>query len=206
MSSKSFASRRSGKYQSLPNLTALQKHVGYFDRNGDGIVFPWETYAGLRALGFNVLIALASVVAFHVLHVSYWTQPSWFLDPLFPVYLHRIHRAKHGSDTETFDEDGKFTAAKFERTFEKYDASGKDGLYFGELVNMWVGNRNVLDPVGWIFQVVLWAYLWMLAADENGVLHKEDVRKQYDGTLYYEIEERRLAGERLPWWRGGSIL
>lgn len=69
--------------------------------------------------------------------------------------------------------------------------TNKNGLYFSELVDMWKGNRNVLDVAGWTFQVFLWSYLWMLAADENGVLHKEDVRRQYDGSLYYEIEKRR---------------
>ena len=71
---------------------------------------------------------------------------------------------------------------------------------------MWRGNRNVLDVVGWAFQVFLWSYLWLLAADRNGVLHKEDVRKQYDGTLYYEIEKKRRAGDLLPWYRGGAIF
>jgi len=83
--------------------------------------------------------------------------------------------------------------------------TNKGGLYFGEIVDMWRANRNVLDVVGWAFQVFLWGYLWLLAADANGVLRREDVEKQYDGTLYYEIEKRRRAGERLPWWRGGAI-
>jgi len=71
---------------------------------------------------------------------------------------------------------------------------------------MWKGNRNVLDVAGWTFQVFLWSYLWMLAADENGVLHKEDVRRQYDGSLYYGIEKRRRMGEKLPWYRGGALF
>lgn len=27
-------------------LTALEKHVSFFDRNKDGTVYPWETYQG----------------------------------------------------------------------------------------------------------------------------------------------------------------
>lgn len=45
----------------------------------------------------------------------------------------------------------------------------------------------------------------MLAADGEGILGKEDVRRQYDGGLFYEIEERRKEGKRLPWWRGEAL-
>jgi Caleosin related protein len=40
-----------------------------------------------------------------------------------------------------------------------------------------------------------------LEAEKEGVLRKEDARKQYDGSLFYEIEERRKRkrGEGLPW-------
>ncbi|KAJ9644662.1 hypothetical protein H2201_000440 [Coniosporium apollinis] len=186
--------------------TALQKHVSFWDRNKDGIIYPWESHAGFRALGFNFLISITSALAFHILHVSYPTSPYWIPDPRFPVYLENIHWAKHGSDTESFDEEGNFNRGKFEHIFEKYDRDQKQGLYFSEIVDMWRGNRNVFDFVGWAFQVFLWSYLWMLAADEAGVLHKSDVRRQYDGSLYYEIERRRKMGERLPWWRGGAVF
>jgi len=70
---------------------------------------------------------------------------------------------------------------------------------------MWVANRNVFDVAGFLFQVFLWGSLWLLAADGEGILRKEDVGKLYDGSLFSEIEERRTKGERLPWWRGGAL-
>jgi hypothetical protein len=59
--------------------------------------YPQDTYTGFRALGFNSLISLVSVLAFHVLHVGPPTQDRWLPDLRFPVSVERIARAKHGS-------------------------------------------------------------------------------------------------------------
>lgn len=58
------------------------------------------------------------------------------------------------------------------------------------------------------FQFFLWSGLWLLAADPKiGVLSKRDILLHYDGTLYYEIEQRRRYGkEKLPIWRFGTGL
>ncbi|KAI9004382.1 Caleosin [Hyaloraphidium curvatum] len=128
-------------------------------------------------------------------------------DPTFGVDVGRVHRAKHGSGTGAYDAAGRFVPQKFEDIFSQYgtqDAKGRRGIDGRGIMAMVAGNRNVLDPVGWIFQVFLWGFLWLLAADRSGFVSKEDVRRQYDGTLYREIEARRKKGEKLPWWRGGT--
>lgn len=33
--------------------TALQKHAAYFDPDGDGIIWPWDTYRGCRNYGWG---------------------------------------------------------------------------------------------------------------------------------------------------------
>ncbi|CDZ96256.1 EF-hand domain pair [Phaffia rhodozyma] len=171
-----------------------------------GVIFPTDTYNGFRALGFNTFIALQSALAFHILHVSFPTCESWIPDLRFPVYVERIARAKHGSDTESYTMEGTFDEGRYDRIFKKFDEDQKGGLYFSEIVTMWKANRNVLDLIGWTFQVFLWGYLWLLAADpQTGILDERSVRKQYDGSLYYELEKRQKSGNRLPFVRGGEL-
>lgn len=61
--------------------TELQSHVAFFDRDGDGVIWPIDTYVprlglaslipkmysfrGLRAIGFNFLFALFSMIVIH---------------------------------------------------------------------------------------------------------------------------------------------
>jgi hypothetical protein len=41
-------------------------------------------------------------------------------DPFFRVYLARVHKDKHGSDTGTYDTEGRFVPQNFENIFAKY--------------------------------------------------------------------------------------
>ncbi|KAE9605300.1 putative plant seed peroxygenase [Lupinus albus] len=43
-----------------PAQNALQKHVAFFDRNHDGIIYPWETFQGFRAIGFGIFLSTAA--------------------------------------------------------------------------------------------------------------------------------------------------
>ncbi|CAK9185209.1 unnamed protein product [Ilex paraguariensis] len=50
--------------------TALQKHVMFFDQNKDGILYPWETYQGGRAIGFGILRSTALAIFVHLFSVA----------------------------------------------------------------------------------------------------------------------------------------
>ena len=52
------------------------QHVSFWDRRKTGVIYPWDTYNGFRALGFCSLVAVSYALAFHLLHTSYWTSVS----------------------------------------------------------------------------------------------------------------------------------
>jgi hypothetical protein len=62
-----------------------------------------------------------------------------------------------------------------------------------------VCNHRIAERLEW------WSF-YLLAADDNGIISKEKVRKQYDGSLWYEVakelEEKkaRRAGTSKAKW------
>ncbi|OAY83056.1 Peroxygenase [Ananas comosus] len=132
------------------NLSVLQQHVAFFDRNGDGKVYPWETYQGFRAIGCGFLASLGAAI-FVNLFLSFPTQQGWIPSPLFPIYIRNIHKAKHGSDSETYDTEGRFDPSKFDAIFSKYARTHANALTANEVSTMLKANRNALDFIGRLF-------------------------------------------------------
>lgn len=127
----------------------MQQHILFWDRDRDGQIYPWDTYTGFRDLGFNILFSILAVLIIN-LNFSYPTRlaHSFIPDPRFRVYVDSIYKAKHGSDSGTFDAEGRFVPQAFEDMFSKYDRDRDGALSLGELFEMMHGNRCAADPFG----------------------------------------------------------
>ncbi|ANM58061.1 Caleosin-related family protein [Arabidopsis thaliana] len=173
-------------------MTALEKHVSFFDRNKDGTVYPWETYQGFRALGTGRLLA-AFVAIFINMGLSKKTRPGKGFSPLFPIDVKNSHLCMHGSDTDVYDDDGRFVESKFEEIFNKHARTHKDALTAEEIQKMLKTNRDPFDITGWLSDYGEWKILHTLAQDKNGLLSEKSVRAIYDGSLFHQLEKKRSS-------------
>jgi Ca2+-binding EF-hand superfamily protein len=173
-----------------PQLTALQQHILFWDRDNDGIIYPLDVYTGFRALGFSIPFSIGSFLI--PIFFSYATTLpySYIPDPRLRIHIASIHKAKHGSDTGVFDIDGHFDARRFDDMFDRYDTERTGGLSADEFWVMWKRNRCAADFAGWSFAFMeLWT-TWLLL-QRRGRVWREDLKGCYDGTLFWRISEMR---------------
>ncbi|XP_019433899.1 PREDICTED: probable peroxygenase 4 [Lupinus angustifolius] len=175
--------------------TVLQKHVAFFDRNHDGIIYPNETFEAFRALGFGVIL---STVAANFINagLSQSTRPGKSPSILLPIEVKNIQLGKHGSDTGVYDTEGRFVASKFEEIFKKHAKKNSNALTFDELMELVKSNRAPKDYKGWLASYVEFKILHLLAKDKDGLLTKESFRGVYDGSLFIQ-KEKEYSGKKI---------
>ncbi|KAF5179637.1 Peroxygenase [Thalictrum thalictroides] len=182
--------------QSNGEMNVLQKHVSFFDRNNDGIIYPWETFQGFRAIGCGIALSTASAI-FINLGLSSKTRPGKFPSLLFPIEIKNITRAKHGSDSGVYDTEGRFVPVKFEEIFHKHCHANSNALTSEELAAMLKANGDPKDYAGRLASWTEWKILYLLGKDKNGLLHKETVRAVYDGSLFEQMERNKLSAQKM---------
>ncbi|GAA0158689.1 oxygenase [Lithospermum erythrorhizon] len=178
------------------NLTALQKHVSFFDRNKDGIIYVTETFEGLRALGMGIALASSASVFINTA-LSQKTRPGEGFAANFPIVVKNIQLGKHGSDTDVYDEQGRFVEPKFEELFQKFARTHPNALTSDELSEMLKAKRDPNDYKGWIAAESEWKILYTLGKDDQGLLQKDTVRAMYDGSLFERIEKDRKSKNQI---------
>lgn len=176
-------------------MSVLQQHVAFFDKDKDGIIYPTDTYEGFRAIGFNIPFSLLSAVVINVAF-SYYTLPGWIPSLKFPLYIENIHRGKHGSDTESYDTEGRFVPSKFDAIFSKYAIKHQDKLTFWEIQCMLKANRNSNDFLGWAAAELEWVTLYVISKNKHGLLEKETIRRVFDGSLFEALAKHNSSRKR----------
>lgn len=175
------------------DLTALQQHVLFWDRDGDNLIYPHDVYTGFREIGFSIPFSITSLLI--PIFFSYPTRlaHSYLPDPFFRIYVDSIHKAKHGSDTGIYDLKGHFKVEAFDAMFMEFDREETGGIHAWELWRMVGRNRVAADPAGWTFAVMEWFTTWILL-QRDGRVWKDDLRQCYDGTLFWMLKREREDG------------
>lgn len=172
--------------------TALQKHVMFFDINKDGIIYPWETFQGFRAIGSGILLSAFASIFINV-GLSSKTRPGKGFSLKFPIEVKNIQKSKHGSDSGVYDKEGRFVSERFEEIFGKHALTNINSLTSDELSQMLKANRDPKDYKGWIAAYSEWKILYMLCKDKQGLLHKETIRAVYDGSLFEQMAKEKAS-------------
>ncbi|XP_071735566.1 probable peroxygenase 5 [Rutidosis leptorrhynchoides] len=189
--SEIIVNKSSANYQNL-----LQKHVIFFDRNHDGVIYPSETYQGLRAIGSGIFKSAFFAVIINV-GLSGKTRPGKiFPNLLFPIYIQNIVLAKHTSDSDIYDSEGRFVPAKFEELFQKHARTNPNALTEKEVDEFIKANREPKDYLGWIAAIAEWKLLYDVGKDENGLIHKDIVRGVFDGSLFEQLAEKHANSSK----------
>ncbi|EGN93926.1 hypothetical protein SERLA73DRAFT_189054 [Serpula lacrymans var. lacrymans S7.3] len=192
--------------------SVMQQHVTFWDKDKDGVIWPIDTFFGFRELGFNLLFSILAVIVVHFgLSLPTHLAVSYLPDPFFRIYVKPIHKDKHGSDSGAFDTEGRFIPSRFEDAFSKYAAPSKDSptfpsdsLSLREVFKLMRGQRCAMDPFGWTASTLEWGTSWLLL-QKNGRIDKEDMRKVFDGSIFFEISDaRKKGGWNKGWGIGGD--
>ncbi|GJE86773.1 caleosin domain-containing protein [Phanerochaete sordida] len=185
--------------------TVLQQHVVFFDLNNDGVINVYETYIGFRLLGWGILLSLLAMTVIHGGFSWYSLPPGrWLPDPFFRIYIKDVNGAKHGSDTGTYDHEGRFRAQQFADFFSKYGeqlSDGSWGITYPDALKGARGQRCVNDPFGWLAELFEWTATWLTIWPHDGIMRMEDVRGVYDGSYFFKI-----AGERRQKYVKGELV
>lgn len=188
---KPYGTTENGWARRHQDKTVLQQHCEFFDSDHDGVIWPQDTFWGFHQIGFGIILSLVAVLIIHG-NFSYPTLSSWLPGPFFRIYTANVHKDKHGSDTGTYDTEGRFSPQHFEDIFAKY-ARGRDYMTIWDVLDLLKGQRCIMDPIGWFGAFFEWLATYLMLWPADGKMKKEDIRGIYDGSIFYTMANRRTA-------------
>ena len=131
-------------------LTVLQRHVSYFDTDGDGEITMAQTFRGLRGVGVGTLTSVGLTLLIN-LFLGYLTHGK----PSLVVSVRDIARGKHPFDTGSFDERGDRDSSAFEALFEAPTTRAPfDRLTRAEIRAVIIARGDTKKPFGEIGSVL----------------------------------------------------
>lgn len=182
-------------YPNFDQLTPLQRHVAFFDRDQDGVLTVSETAQGLRALGQNRFVAAGAAALIH-LGLAKPVNDSYFkLD----MKIADIQKGKHDSDTDVYTATGQVDQARFEKLFNRFDTNKSGSLSAPEIANL---RAYVKGKEGSAAATAEWTVFMSLLSDCMEIdgdgktvkaISKAGLSSFYAGTLMFE-KEAQLAG------------
>lgn len=179
-------------------LTALQRHVSYFDPDRTGIITVRNTARSISALGvgFGWTWFLTLLI-----HLALQTKMGW--DLKLRLHIRKIDDGVHAGDTGIFDGRGELRRDVFEQAFEK--ARGPAGLdsflTYDDLVRFML--RDEGDSIGAKFSKAEAKLLLAVAKNRQEVvdgktvdiISKRRLLQFYEGRLLPSVARYRRVAE-----------
>lgn len=188
-------------------LTVLERHVSYFDSDGDGQITMAQTFRGLRGIGIGTVIAAPLTLLIN-LFLGYLTHGK----PSTRVSVRDIARGKHPYDTGTFNMRGERDEQAFQALFSIPTAHPPfDRLTRGEIRSMIVKRGDPQKPFGELGSVLSnWfsgreIQLLLCAASDckkalpggelEPAISRRTLRRFYTGNLLFLLARRHRIAE-----------
>ncbi|MBX3192614.1 MAG: hypothetical protein KF819_36860 [Labilithrix sp.] len=182
-------------------LTALQRHVAFFDPEGTGVVKIGQTWRGLGRLGVALHLRLVLTPIINVF-LGYLTQGK----PSLSIHVETIAEGKHPFDTGAFGDDGEIDVAALDALGAIATKDGGKAITAREMRALILarGNRRahmgrVAGALGSWFSDKEVKLFFCIAADatkqEDGrevpAVTMRQLRRLYEGTLFHALARRR---------------
>lgn len=166
-------------------MTALQRHVAFFDRDGDGRVTIGEVVDTLRLLGCSNAYAYINGIGGMLART---TAPGL---ASHEVVVSNAHRGKYrdarlSGETRIFDEQGRFDTDRFDEVVACYGRPSVDGLSESDVAAM-IEHISLPGTVGRSSAQLAFRLLMTIAGepDPRGelVITRARLRAFYEGEL-----------------------